>query len=112
VFFYLDAHRGPNLPLAQELDIIFARCPAAIVMIDDFQVPGDTGYGHGVRGKALTLDYIAPAVQAYGLAAFYPATPAVEESGWRRGCVILVRGAIHGGALASLNLLRPARQAV
>jgi predicted O-methyltransferase YrrM len=114
VFFYLDAHRGSNLPLAQELEIIFAQCPAAIVMIDDFQVPGDTAYGHcdyGL-GKALTPDYIAPAMQAYGLAAFYPATPAVEENGRRRGCVVLVRGAIHGTALASLHLLRPACRAV
>jgi len=105
-----DAHGGSSLPLAQELDVIFAQCPPAIVMIDDFEVPGDEAYGYDDYGpgNALTPDYIADAMQAYALAAFYPAAPAVEETGARRGCVILVRRAIHGTVLASLHLLRPA----
>ena len=36
--FYLDAHWNDDLPLAEELDIIFGRCPSAVVMIDDFEV--------------------------------------------------------------------------
>jgi predicted O-methyltransferase YrrM len=110
VFFYLDAHWDADLPLGEELDIIFSRCPAAVVMVDDFQVPGDPAYGYDDYGpgKGLTPEYIARTMQAHGLVAFYPATPAVEESGARRGCVVLVREAIHGTALASLHLLRSA----
>jgi predicted O-methyltransferase YrrM len=113
VVFYLDAHRHDHLPLAQELDIIFSRHPRAVVMIDDFQVPGDANYAYNDHGpgKALTPAYIAPAVEAYGLAAFYPATPGIDETGYRRGCVVLARGAVHGPALSSLRLLRPAARA-
>jgi hypothetical protein len=39
LFFYLDAHWNDDLPLAEEIEIIFARCPAAVVMVDDFRVP-------------------------------------------------------------------------
>jgi hypothetical protein len=108
LFFYLDAHWGPDLPLAEELGIVFDQCPAAVVMVDDFQVPDDPGYGHDDYGpgKALTVDYIAPAVERYGLVAFYPARPASEESGARRGCVVLARRAVQGATLASLGLLR------
>lgn len=108
LFFYLDAHWKADLPLAEELKLVFDRCLAAMVMVDDFQVPGDPGYGfddYG-QGKALTPDYIAPVVAAHGLTAFYPATPASEESGARRGCVVLVRRSVYGEAFASLSLLR------
>jgi hypothetical protein len=112
VLFYLDAHGGDDLPLAEELKIIFSRCPAAVVMIDDFQVPFDPKYGYDDfgPGKILNFDYIAPTVSAYGLAGFYPATPAREESGARRGCIVLVRDAVRGAALRSLSLLRPASE--
>ena len=102
LFFYLDAHWNADLPLAEELEIVFARCPAAVVMVDDFQVPDDPGYGYDDYGpgKTLTPDYIAPMVASHDLAAFYPATPATEESGERRGCVVLARDDVHGAALS------------
>jgi predicted O-methyltransferase YrrM len=108
VFFYLDAHWNPDVPLIEELDIAFGQCPAAVVMVDDFQVPGDPGYGYDDygSGKALTLDYIAPAVQAHGLAMFYPATRSSEETGARRGCIILARAANQCAELESITLLR------
>ena len=71
VFFYLDAHWNDDLPLADEIDIIFSRCPWAVVMIDDFEVPSDPGYqfdDYG-PGKALVLGYIRPAVLAHELRA-------------------------------------------
>jgi hypothetical protein len=107
IFFYLDAHWGTDLPLIEELEIIFAQCPGALVMIDDFQVPGDSAYGYDNYGpgEALTPAYIAPAVETYRLTAFFPATPAVQESGMRRGCVVLVADAIHVASLCSLGLL-------
>jgi len=107
LFFYLDAHWEGDLPLAQELDIIFSRCPNALVMVDDFQVPHDPGYGYDEYGpdSMLTADYIAAAVGAHGLAGFYPSIAAIHESGARRGCIILARMAVHGNALASIPLL-------
>lgn len=110
LFFYLDAHWNEDLPLSDELEIVFGRCKNAVVMVDDFQVPHDPGYGYDNygSGRALTPDYIAPAISANELCTFYPATPSAQEGGARRGCVILARNEVHGAKLASLLLLRAA----
>lgn len=108
LFFYLDAHWNDHLPLAEELDLVFSHCLAAVVMIDDFQVPFDPGYGYDDYGpgKALVPDYIVPAVSAHGLRAFYPSTPSAEEGGVCRGCVVLAKHQPVISALSSLPLLR------
>jgi len=124
LFFYLDAHWNDDLPLAEEIDIIFSRCPTAITMIDDFEVAGDAGYGFDDYGpgKALVLGYITPALSAHQLQAFYPSTPSAGDypstpmaalglsaSGrLRRGCVVLVKKPCHASVLAPMPLLRPA----
>ena len=107
VFFYLDAHWNDDLPLAEELDLVFNRCSAAVVMIDDFQVPFDAGYGYDNYGpgKALVPSYIASTVSAHGLQAFYPSTHSVDESGARRGCVVLANNPSVVATLSSLPLL-------
>ena len=107
---YLDAHWKDDLPLAEELEIVFDNCPNAIVMVDDFQVPFDVGYGYddyGV-GQSLTTDYIEPIVAARGLRILYPSTPAAHETGARRGCVVLAKNTALAQALTSLPLLREA----
>lgn len=93
VFVYLDAHWHDDLPLAEELEITFAACPRAVVMIDDFQVPDDPGYRYDDYGpgEALSPDYIESAVRRFGLLAWYPARPSREETGQRRGAVVLAR---------------------
>jgi hypothetical protein len=113
LLFYLDAHWNEDLPLAEEIEIIFGRCQLAVVMVDDFQVPGDPGYGYDDYGcgKSLTVDYIAPVVLAYGLQSFYPATPSITEGGWRRGCVVLAHQASLTRKLDSMPLLRRATEA-
>jgi hypothetical protein len=127
IFFYLDAHWNDDLPLAEEIDIIFSHCPMAVVMIDDFEVPSDAGYGFDDYGpgKALAADYIKPAVLTHQLQAFYPSTPAAADypstpmaaaglaapGRLRRGCVVLVKEVCHGPALASVSLLRRATKA-
>ena len=127
VFFYLDAHWNDDLPLADELDIVFSRCPMAVVMIDDFEVPFDAGYGFDDYGpgKALVSGYIRPAMSAHQLQAFYPSTPSVADypstpmaaaglaapGRLRRGCVVLAKEACHGPILAARPLLRPAAPA-
>jgi hypothetical protein len=111
IFAYLDAHWNSDLPLVEEIEIIFCRRPRAVVMIDDFQVPDDADYGfddYGT-GKALTLDYVAGAVAIHGLCLFYPATPSAQETGARRGCVVVGKETVHGSMLSSVSQLRSAK---
>ncbi len=90
VFFYLDAHWGSDLPLRDELEIIFTKWKRSIVMIDDFQVPNcDYGFDNYGPGNVLNLDYIDPVVSAHKLFVFFPAAPPAGESGARRGSVVL-----------------------
>jgi hypothetical protein len=92
VFFYLDAHWGKDLPLRDELEIIFKKWKNPIVMVDDFEVPG-TDYGFDDYGpdKSLSLSYIEPIVLSHELCVLFPSITSVEESGAKRGCVILCR---------------------
>jgi predicted O-methyltransferase YrrM len=108
IFFYLDAHWGEDLPLADEIELIFSSRPNAIVMIDDFQVPWDQGYGYDDYGpnKALVQEYIAPLVERYQLAQFYPSVPSIQETGSKRGCVVLAKDTAIIGFLREIPLLR------
>ena len=110
IFFYLDAHWNPDLPLAEELDIIFQNCPQAIVMLDDFEVPNDTGYGFDDYGpsKALTFGYINNTVRRFDLVVFYPNMPSIEETGMKRGSVILTTQKIADDFLLKICSLRKA----
>ena len=111
VLVYLDAHWGHDLPLAEELSIVFGVCPNAIVMVDDFRVPFDTGYGYDDYGpcRSLTAELIEPTVAAHSLQVFYPSTTSAEETGARRGCVVIASTSV---ALASLPLLRQMGEAI
>jgi hypothetical protein len=108
LFFYLDAHWGEDLPLSEELGIIFQSLPRAIVMIDDFEVPGDAGYSYDDygSGRTLTHDHIAPLLAQYQLTEFYPKVPSVADSGRRRGCVVLARDPKLVDALSRMSGLR------
>jgi hypothetical protein len=76
-------------------------------MIDDFEVPGDPGFGYDDYGseKALNQKYIAP---PHGLTIFYPSAPSREETGRWRGCAVLCKSAFLGGTLQGIPLLRQA----
>jgi hypothetical protein len=108
VLFYLDAHWGEDLPLLGELANIFSSFPQAIVLIDDFQVPDDDGYGYDDfgGGKVLSRSYTAPLMSKFQLAEFYPAAPSATESGFRRGCVVLVHDPNIVESLSRIPLLR------
>jgi hypothetical protein len=108
VFVYLDAHWNGDHPLIQELEIVFDRCPNAIVMVDDFHVPFDAGYGYDSYGTHLSLvaDYIESIIAAHSLRVFYPSTPSVQETGARRGCVVLVKSVGLANVLTFCPLLR------
>src|ERR1043166_1061331 len=90
LFFYLDAHWRDDLPLREEVEIISTHWPDALVMVDDFAVPDDPGYGYADygEGRALTLELIRPALRA-SPAVYFPAAPSAAETGSRRGCVVL-----------------------
>jgi hypothetical protein len=108
VIFYLDAHWHADLPLAAEIDLIFRICARAAIVIDDFEVPDDAGYGFDSYGpdQALNASYIDAAVRNHGLARFYPATPSSTETGSRRGCVVLCKVEGIAEALRRIPLLR------
>ena len=95
VFAYLDAHWEEDLPLAQELEIIASNWSHAVVMIDDFRVPGDEGYGYDDYGpgKALTADYL-PFGALTDWSILYPLAASEEETGARRGCCVLASPAM------------------
>ena len=111
LFFYLDAHWDEDLPLKEEIDIIFGSSPHAVVMIDDFEVPDDPGFGYDDYGpgKTLNAEYLAPLAKAHSLAIFYPRASSQQETGLRRGCAVLCKTtAAFGGKLEAIPLLRRA----
>lgn len=108
VFFYLDAHGYDDLPLVGELGIIATHWGRFVGMIDDFRVPDDAGYGYDNygNGKALTLELLRPVIDKHNLAVFFPAASSLEETGARRGSVVLTpKGELsqHLSSLASLR---------
>jgi hypothetical protein len=107
LFFYLDAHGREHLPLREELEIILTHWREAIVMIDDFEVPGtDYGYDDYGPGKVLNMSYLEP-IQHLQLHAFFPAAEAKEETGMKRGCVVLCRDEALNNALCEIDTLIP-----
>jgi hypothetical protein len=76
------------------VDLAFAHWRQAVAMIDDFAVPDDPGYGFDDYGpdRALTLTYLG-ARAAPPTAIWFPACASREETGERRGCVVLARDA-------------------
>jgi predicted O-methyltransferase YrrM len=106
-FIYLDAHWHEALPLAEEIDVICGSWKDFVVMVDDFQVPGDAGYGYDDYGKAgrLTIADFAPVVARGGLVPFFPSLPSAQETGYKRGSVILARKGEASEILAGLKVL-------
>lgn len=100
VLFYIDSHGGESLPLRAELEAIAAGWTESAVVIDDFEVPDDPGYGFDDWGPGARLseEILPAAVDAW--TRLYPATPSIEESGIRRGCVVLVSPDLDAGTLA------------
>ena len=106
VFFYLDAHWLDDLPLRGEIEFILDVWPNAIVMIDDFQVVDDAGYAFDDYGpgKALTLDLLR-GLDRFSI--FFPALPSEQETGAKRGCVVLASSNEAADALHRTSALRP-----
>jgi hypothetical protein len=111
VFFYLDAHWPDDLPLREEVDLIFRHWTRPVVMVDDFQVPDDQGYqfdNYG-EGKKLSLAYLDH-VAHLGFIPFFPALPSSEEVGLKRGWVVLAGDSFCIDQLRGVTQLREWRQ--
>lgn len=90
IFVYLDAHWHTDLPLVDELKIIARECENAVVMIDDFEVPGDSGYEFDDYGPGRRLsEEILPIEHLQGWSLSYPSAPSSQETGAVRGCCVL-----------------------
>lgn len=105
---YLDAHWEGHLPLAEELDAICRSLDRFVIIVDDFEVPGDSGYtfdNYG-PGKALTAEYLDRCA-GRDLTRFYPSVPSKEETGVRRGWIVLTKDAEFIKTLSTIGLLLP-----
>jgi len=93
VFIYLDAHCHDDLPLKQEIETICKTWKEFVIMIDDFQVPGDKGYGYDsyAGNQTLSISNFLPVFLQNGLTPFFPALSSGGETGAKRGNVILTR---------------------
>ena len=91
-FCYLDAHWNDDLPLGDEVDMILHRWPEAVIMVDDFEVPDDPGYAYDDYGpsKKLCLQYLCDSTHI-GCSFFFPTLHSSQETGLRRGCVVLAK---------------------
>ena len=106
--FYLDAHWGERLPLAEELRTVARAFTSSVVVVDDFRVADDPDYGFDDYGpgKRLDLEYVMT-TGVSGLTAFFPALAGAKETGARRGCVVLTTHVGLADKLRGLPLLRP-----
>jgi len=108
VFFYLDAHFYDDLPLGEELEIVASRWRNFVIMVDDFAVPGDPGYGHDDygRGQELCLNSYRQVFARNDLVPLFPAHASGEETGAKRGCVVLTKNGDWADRLGRLQSLR------
>lgn len=104
-FFYLDAHWGKKVPLNEEISIIASRWKRYVIMIDDFEVPSDSGYGHGSYGtlRRIRIDRLRA---AYDVGAYFPVAPSSGERPGATGCVVLARNDLFASTLDQISSLR------
>src|SRR5581483_6904348 len=78
LFAYLDAHWwSDDPPLAREVAELAAGWPELVVVIDDFQVPGDPGYVFDTWGGRAFDESLLQLPEGVGAA--YPAAPSEQE---------------------------------
>lgn len=91
VLFYLDAHgRQDEPPLGEEVAAISNSWSESVVIIDDFQVPDDSGYHFAVYGNVI---YCLKYLHSYNISnfeIFWPSAPSSAETYPRCGSVVLV----------------------
>ena len=109
---YLDAHWWSHVPLQGEVAQLLRGWDEVALVIDDFRVPGDQGYGFdSYDGIPLSLDLLNLPPSVF---AAFPAVPSSEETGARRGTLYVGSGQAAIAALEDLvrtGLLVAARSA-
>jgi hypothetical protein len=106
VLFYLDAHWEQDLPLREEISIIFQSFEYPCVIVDDFKIPFDSGYSFDDYGPGKTLSLeileglLSPEIQVA-----FPSTASNLDTGACRGAVILMRKD-SSDVIASTNMVR------
>jgi hypothetical protein len=75
-------------------------------MIDDFEVPGDPGYGFNDYGPGFRfgIELLPAATRDYRH--FYPATSSRDETGYRRGFILVAPQGRWAERVRCLSLLR------
>jgi hypothetical protein len=110
IFFYLDAHWGGKCPLVEEIRQIASRWENFVIMIDDFQVPGDEGYGYDRYSafQKMNISLLRSTIMKHKLRAFFPNIPSAEENVQPkpRGFVILTRDNEYAESMETIPLLR------
>lgn len=107
VFFYLDSHWDGSLPLKHEVEWIAAHWDRYVIMIDDFKVPDDSGYGYDHYGQdILELELLRGTIAQHDLVAYFPAARSDEETGAKRGCIVLTPRGDLSDRLSRLESLR------
>jgi len=108
LFFYLDAHWEDEIPIKEELTIIFDRWKDAVVMVDDFAVPDDSGYAcqKWSKEKTLCVEYIKDIIMTFHLTLFFPLADSKSETGHKQGCVVLARDQETINALKQAKTLK------
>ena len=89
ILVYLDAHWYSKLPLNEELEAI-SKFTNAIVLIDDFKVPGKNNWKYdSYNNTNLTIDSVdIPTVYK----SFFPNYTPLEDGGLGTGCMLLAKG--------------------
>lgn len=98
IFCYLDAHWQGDIPLHDELEIISSHFHRSVVLVDDFQVPGDPGYRYDDHGPGRSLsrdDVPSPLRDRWDW--HHPTAPSHTEGGKRQGCALLLQRSADGG---------------
>jgi hypothetical protein len=109
---YLDAHWWGELPVSAELNLLRENWSDAVVVIDDFMVPGDPGYlGYGYNDGYLSLNEQDGVSLPPDARAAYPAVPSDQETGARNGALYVAWGRDGQAALRSLVTTRQLRYA-
>ena len=97
-----------DLPLHEEVEIVAAAWSQSVIVIDDFEIPGDAGYAFDDYGpgKRITADDLP---ELPGWALFYPVIGSAKETGPRRGTGVLVSPEMVN-AVRKILTLRPAAE--
>jgi predicted O-methyltransferase YrrM len=105
-FIYLDAHWYKYLPLRDEVAVI-GKWPNTVVMIDDFKVPFDEGFGWDRYDdeREICMRYIEGSIGSSGV--YFPNYPARQEgAGITRGYSVISISERYTNALDGVRLLR------